>query len=115
MPLYEYVCREHGKFERLRRMSEFSEPSDCPRCNKESSRVLSAMHFRMAEPFRVVDSQGNITQEQQVTKSVPDWQEQKPIEPATGVPVPIISRGGNVYYPRRRSAAVDAIHSSVGG
>ena len=81
-------------------MSESEEPSDCPDCGKEAGRVLSSTHFRMAEPFRVVDSQGNITQEKQVINNTRDWRETQPIEYADNVPKPIISRGGNVYYPR---------------
>ena len=97
MALYEYKCACGQKFERLRPMSECEKPSDCPDCGKESGRLVSSSHFRMAEFFRVVDSGGNITQEKQVGKSVPDWQDTKPLEYHPDVPKPIISRGGGVY------------------
>jgi len=108
MPIYEYGCACGQKFERLRPMSEYGESSDCPECGKESGRMMSNSYFRMAERFRVVDSGGNITQEKQVLKSIPDWQEQKPIEYSAGVPKPVISRGGNVYYPRKQRVVSNA-------
>ena len=78
--------------------------ASCPECGKSGTSVIAGTHFRMAEPFRVVDSQGNITQEKQVVKSMPDWQETKPIEYSPEVPKPLISRSGNVYYPRKQRA-----------
>ena len=108
MAIYEYECPTHSNFERLRPMSESSESSSCPDCGKESGRIFSSTHFRMAEPFRVVDSQGNVTQEKQVLNNTPDWREQKPIEYSDKVPKPIISRGGNVYYPRKQRETSNA-------
>ncbi len=69
---------------------------------------MSNAHFRVAEPFRVMDSKGNITQEKQVLKSMPDWKETKPIEYSPGVPKPLISRSGSVFYPRKQREAANA-------
>ncbi|KKN71495.1 hypothetical protein LCGC14_0420740 [marine sediment metagenome] len=101
MALYEYECACSQRFTKIRPMSECDESSICPKCSKTAGRTMSSSHIRMAMPFRVVDSQGNITQEKQVLKHMPDWQETKPIE-YFGTPKPIISRGGNVYYPRKQ-------------
>ena len=104
MPLYEYRCECGQEFEEIRPMSEYNEPASCPECGKSADRRVSNSFFRMAEPFRVVDSGGNITQEKQVLKSMPDWQETKPIE-YSGVPKPLVSRSGTVYYPRKQRSA----------
>jgi len=72
MPLYEYECLAHGRFERLEPMHSVSS-GVCPQCGKISSSVISRTHFRMAETFRVVDGKGNITQERQVVSNMPDW------------------------------------------
>jgi putative FmdB family regulatory protein len=41
LPLYEYECPEHGRFELVRK---FSDPpvEKCPRCGKEVQKILSA-------------------------------------------------------------------------
>ncbi|KKN70394.1 hypothetical protein LCGC14_0430890 [marine sediment metagenome] len=102
MPLYEYICPKCNEvFERLRLMSEYNAPAACSKCGTSAGRIISSSHIRMAEPFRVVDSSGNITHEKQVLRSMPDWQDTKPIE-HHGVPKPLISRSGNVYYPRKQ-------------
>jgi putative FmdB family regulatory protein len=41
MPLYEYDCPQHGVFEAMRGLSEYSEPAPCPECSVRASRVLS--------------------------------------------------------------------------
>ena len=109
MAIYEYRCSCNHEFEELRPMSECHEPSTCPKCGGMASRLMSNTHFRMAEPFRVVDSNGNVTKEEQVLRNTPDWQETKPVEVDNpGVPRPIVSRGGNVYYPRKQRPMVSA-------
>ena len=40
MPLYEYWCEEHGVFEAIRPMSEFSRPAECPDCGHPSARLM---------------------------------------------------------------------------
>ncbi len=82
-------------------MSQYSEPSTCSKCGKEADRIISSSHYRMAESFSVVDSDGNITQEKQVVNNVPDLKDTKPKDIPPGITLPILSRDGNVYYPRR--------------
>ena len=84
-------------------MSECDKPSSCPKCGKGANKVMSNVHHRMTESFRVVDSQGNITQERQVVNNTPEYNDSS-VQPrevdTTDVKVPIISRGGGVYYPK---------------
>jgi len=40
MPVYEYVCNTCGPFTRMRPMSEYDLPSDCPQCRARAPRVL---------------------------------------------------------------------------
>jgi len=101
MPIYEYRCGCGQEFEELKQMSQCSESSACPTCGKGAERKISSVLYRMAEPFGVVDSDGNITQKKQVLNNMPDWREDKPAEPSPGVTVPILARDGNVYLPRR--------------
>lgn len=100
MPIYEYRCECGQEFEKLRPMSQCSESSVCPECGKEANKVISNAYFRMAEPFSVVDSDGNITQKKQVINNMPDWREAKP-KSNPGITLPILARDGNVYYPIR--------------
>ena len=45
MPVYEYLCRDCGPFTRMRSMSEYELPSDCPKCEASAPRVmLTAPH-----------------------------------------------------------------------
>lgn len=45
MPLYEYECPEHGKFEELVPMSQHREDNICPKCRQVAQRVMSACTF----------------------------------------------------------------------
>jgi putative FmdB family regulatory protein len=38
MAIYEYICEEHGVFERLVKMSDSDKPQPCPACGKEYPR-----------------------------------------------------------------------------
>ena len=107
MPLYEYRCECGQEFEALKRMDD-RHNADCPECKKPATLAISNTHFRMAEPFRVIDSQGNITQEKQVVNPLPSLKDTKPVEHNPSVPKPIISRGGNVYYPRKQRSVTNA-------
>lgn len=40
MPIYEFWCDTHGRFEQLRPMRDYAEPSACPACGVASPRVL---------------------------------------------------------------------------
>lgn len=51
MPIYEYECVRHGKFEKLRPMSEATKPGLCPNCCEESPRVISIVHWSMGFNF----------------------------------------------------------------
>ena len=47
MPLYEYYCQDCDKeFEALRSHSQADDPAPCPRCGKESPRLLSTFSFK---------------------------------------------------------------------
>ena len=100
MPIYEYRCKCSKEFEELKLMSQCLEPSSCPECGKEADRTMSSTHYRIAEPFSVMDSEGNITQKRQVLNDMPDWRENKPSQPSPGVTVPFLARDGKVYLPR---------------
>ena len=41
MPLYEFQCLEHGKFEKLKPMSKCSDDESCPECGKMASKIFS--------------------------------------------------------------------------
>lgn len=45
MPVYEYECAEHGRFESLRALAEYAEPASCPTCESAAPRVLSTPHL----------------------------------------------------------------------
>jgi putative FmdB family regulatory protein len=50
MPIYEYYCPEHGKFEALRAMEE-RHNAPCPRCLTKSKLVVSKFHWKWFNPF----------------------------------------------------------------
>lgn len=53
MPLYEYECSEHGRFEVRQPM--FSEHvSVCPECGAEARRIFSMPNVRIAIPITLV-------------------------------------------------------------
>ena len=53
MPLYEFSCFEHGRFDRFQPM--FSEhTSMCPECGAEARRVFSMPNVRVAIPITVL-------------------------------------------------------------
>ena len=47
MPIYEYTCPTHGKFDLLRPVEEFDELGKCPKCNKLCKRQLSTCNFKV--------------------------------------------------------------------
>ena len=51
MPLYEYECPKHGKFEELVPMSQSSEDNVCPKCRQVARRVMSLTHWYMGWKF----------------------------------------------------------------
>lgn len=40
MPVYEFLCAEHGPFAAFRPMAAFADPCPCPHCGAASARVL---------------------------------------------------------------------------
>jgi len=40
MPLYDYICHQHGAFDGYADMAHSSEPSRCPLCNAPSPKVI---------------------------------------------------------------------------
>ena len=40
MPVYEYACADCGPFEAIERMSQCTEPNNCPVCGASSPRVM---------------------------------------------------------------------------
>jgi len=51
MPIYEYKCVKHGKFEKLCPLSEASKTALCPNCQEESPRVISLVHWSIGWNF----------------------------------------------------------------
>ena len=47
MPIYEYSCPEHGRFEELRPVEARTIPALCPECDKISERVMSVSKWVM--------------------------------------------------------------------
>jgi len=50
MPIYEYSCPKHGKFEALKKMNE-GQSTPCPQCNTPSRLVLSPFNYKIFNPF----------------------------------------------------------------
>lgn len=44
MPIYQYICQEHGAFESFLNYDESSK-SCCPECNKECEKVIATNEF----------------------------------------------------------------------
>ena len=44
MPLYNYICPDHGEFDQFARLKDYQKPALC-RCGQLSPRGLSAPHF----------------------------------------------------------------------
>lgn len=40
MPVYDYMCAEHGAFEAVRPMAQYATPCDCPDCGMAAPRVM---------------------------------------------------------------------------
>jgi putative FmdB family regulatory protein len=60
MPLYEYYCEHcNGIFESLRPMRESGDPSPCPECDRDASRIppttFAAFTFREGYPRSIPD------------------------------------------------------------
>ncbi len=53
MPLYEYACEAHGRFDETRRFSESAAPCACPQCGVDAPRVFSLPRLRRLDPTTV--------------------------------------------------------------
>ncbi len=54
MPIYEYKCPQHGRFEHFGHMAGCSEPRTCPDCGGLSERAVSAFGFVFLTPTIVL-------------------------------------------------------------
>lgn len=56
MPLYEYSCPKHDKFEAFRAVEQ-RHGARCPHCDSKSKLILSRFHWKFHNPF---PTRGNI-------------------------------------------------------
>lgn len=52
MPLYEYSCPVHGRFDKLRLMNECFMNSNCPECGEISTRIMSHVSIKAIDKPR---------------------------------------------------------------
>ena len=83
MPVYEYECSEHGRFEIMQPISADT-VQPCPSCGRDSARKLSRIGLAGVhhtekldynDPVRVYDRQ-KLMQDTAVKKALADYQEQ---------------------------------------
>jgi len=67
MPIFEYECPKHGRFEKLQK--EFTEGSICPECGRLSPKVMSRVSIK-PKAFR-----GTNQGEWQIQNSIREQQE----------------------------------------
>lgn len=53
MPVYEFVCQVHGRFEQFKPMSCCAEPQVCPQCEVLARRVFSLPVIKLVETRRL--------------------------------------------------------------
>ena len=58
MPVYEYECDAHGKFETFNRVVNVSSTHPCPECGAESRMLISVCSHRFATPLIFLQDQG---------------------------------------------------------
>ena len=56
MPLYEYKCLEHGKFEAIRGVGHSIDP--CPQCGCLARRIPSPFRFKVSPRLDQADGEG---------------------------------------------------------
>ena len=59
MPIYEYECPVHGRFEWLRPVSASTEDSKCPSCGHLAKRIMSPAVWKMGWNFLRNKSEGS--------------------------------------------------------
>lgn len=67
MPLYEFVCEEHGRFETSRRFDEVNDVR-CPACKGKVRRVYSPFAFSVG--WRLTDKSFERGQPQELERNV---------------------------------------------
>ncbi len=50
MPIYEYICPEHGKFEQIRTIAE-GRFGRCPGCSLRRNKIPSMFSFKFLNPL----------------------------------------------------------------
>ena len=50
MPIYEYYCSQHGKFDKRKGMEE-RKSNPCPKCNQRCNLVPSMFSWKLFNPF----------------------------------------------------------------
>jgi putative FmdB family regulatory protein len=53
MPLYQYECESHGRFDELRSYDAADDPIECPSCGLAASRVLTRPRLRVMAGTKV--------------------------------------------------------------
>ncbi len=76
MPIYEYVCVEHGAFDRLepRRpdgTDSYGFVAPCPECGEFGIGRISVSSHRMSESYTVLDGEGRVHKCNQSTSNMP--------------------------------------------
>ncbi|MBM9464728.1 zinc ribbon domain-containing protein [Aeromicrobium sp. YIM 150415] len=73
MPTYTYTCRTCGPFDLVRTISRRVEPANCPACQRQSMRVISAPHLSRLDSSldRSVTSAGLSSESPGVTRHIP--------------------------------------------
>ena len=69
MPLYEYICLDHGRFERFRNLAEFDKRAPCPVCDINAIKVMSVVRTHVKKKTRLRYGTGEPTR---VIKQVDD-------------------------------------------
>ncbi len=107
MPVYEYGCDCGERFEKIKPISEYQEPSPCPKCGVSAGRVMSACRIgKESESFNVVGSNGEVISQKRVSSYLPEWNDpaSKPdvdlTLSKTGPQVRLDRRTGGVFYDR---------------
>ncbi len=111
MPIYEYECIEHGKFdvlESIRKvgttLQDYTAP--CPDCSVYCESIMSTFTSTESEYFAVTDGKGNVISRKQVSKYAPAYNDlatrPKDIDPQKDNGVVWDRASGGIFYNRNR-------------
>lgn len=53
MPIYEFLCQVHGRFEEFRPMAQCGKPAVCPDCARRARRLFSLPSIKIVERKRL--------------------------------------------------------------